>query len=220
VRAQRSRDLWPSAVTLAPLFSSFRPENYPSVTMPKKNNNHILRSCYIRATGFEMNNPCSRCLSLSKSCVLSSESRSCSECVRSKQNCSLSSGSRSSPQDWKRVLRAHDKIESDRERILQDKVRLREELNLLEAKELRLQQQAKFLRKRGGRMLQEGIETLEELEALEAQEHAGPQSPVAESSCAAVETPIDFSGLGPEFWESLDFSGEKSELPVVPSSGP
>lgn len=189
--------------------------------MPKKNNSHILRSCYIRATGFEMNNPCSRCLSLSKSCVLSSESKSCSECVRSKQNCSFSSGSRASSQDWNRVLKAHDKIESDRERILQDKVRLREELNRLEAKELRLQQQAKFLRRRGGRMLQEGIETLEELEALEAQEQSGSRSPVAISSpSAVVETLIDFSGLGPEFWESLDFSGEKPESLVVPSSGP
>jgi hypothetical protein len=223
----RSRDSWVSVVTLAPLFSSFssRKLSFSSI-MPRKNNNHILLSCYIRSTGFEMNNPCSRCLSLSKSCVASPSSGVCSECTRAKKNCSLSSRQPTSAGDWNRLLKAHDKIENERRSLLESKRFLREEQRRLheeqahlDDKEDRLQKQAELLRRRGGRMVQEGVETLEELEILEAQEQTSSRSPVTIPS-ASVETPIDFSGLGPEFWESLDFSGETSESLVVPSSGP
>lgn len=143
-----------------------------SLSLSRKSAERVALYRRILASGYEMS-PCSRCVSLGLSCVVSAESRRCASCVQAGRACNVVPFSAS----------ALERLNVEEERL----ILLKEEtLSRL----LRLEQQQKLLRKRGAEMLRRGLESLDELEEIERREEEEKRS--SEAAAAVVPSTAAF----------------------------
>ena len=150
---------------------------------------------------------CDRCSSLNKCCVVSDKSiaKACSECVLAKKGCSFSVVS--FPQaGLEKFLRERERLEKEKESVASEEQQLFERLVQVRAKARRLEKQSRLLHERGGRLIQEGIESLEQLEALGEAECACSDNPPLPSFASGPTASFSVPGVSdlasPGFWES------------------
>ena len=181
---------------------SAKKKSYSSV---KKNN---LRR-RIEEEGFIMTFPCTRCARLGKSCVKSEGSNRCSECVKA-SNCRCEESEASfSDAEWRRLVRAQQKLEDEEERANEEMATILARLN-------RYKKQKKLLHRRAGDFIARDIKEIEELEKLEEQERKereeqekfqeqGKDAEV-EAQLAAMPNNPSLTQMmdSPSFWENFD----------------
>ena len=212
-----SKDLkvWPSQVgALFPFFHVFLTME-SSVTLKKKSRSAVRKDNLrrrIEEEGFVMTLPCTRCARLGKSCIKTEGSNRCSECVKA-TNCRCETSEASfSDAEWRRLVRAQQKLEDDEERA-------NEEMAMILARLNRYKKQKKLLRRRAGDFISRDIEEIEELERLEENERRAREEQeevqrqrdrlAAENHniSATWEDPsLTQMMASPSFWENLDFS--------------
>jgi len=115
-----------------------------------------------------MSSPCIRCSQSGRPCIKSENYKNCSECSKVGRRCAFDKSP--SPQDWQRLWREQEKLESAEASVESEVSHLLSEMSRLSAKRQRLLKQKKFLKDRAGKFLQSDVESLEELEKLEEEE--------------------------------------------------
>lgn len=103
---------------------------------------------------------------------------------------------------------AFAKVDRERARLEQEEDKTREEMQVLFAKMTRLGKQQKFLSQREAKMVQLGLENVEELERVEKEEEEAKAREQAEfpnvsSSSVAVGSSDFGEALSPGSWERL-----------------
>ena len=147
-------------------------------------------SAHILKFGFEVM-PCTPCFNRKLPCYMTEDVKRCHECVKSRRRCD---GSGVPIDSLRRIGEEKDRLDRE-ERLAEDRlVQLQQEMKIkssqveeVVAKLLRLRKQQSFLRERGKKMVQRGLQSLEELEAEEEQERQATQAPAAGSSEVAAD---------------------------------
>lgn len=150
--------------------------------------------------GFEVM-PCTPCFNRGLKCLMTEEIGRCAECVRSRRQCD---GSGVPIDSLRRIGEEKDRLDREEQLAEESLLRLQKELkedlvrkqrSIDEAvgRLIRLRHQKEFLRKRGVKMVQRGLQSLDELDELEAAEMAGGQ--VAETSGATEWPELDWDAL-------------------------
>ena len=111
----------------------------------------------IEHEGFESLVPCSRCISLDRTCIRSEQSSRCAGCVRAggRAKCDMPKESFTDA-EWRRLLKFQSSLDDEEEAVL--------------AKLLRLRKQKKLLKKRAGDFIAREYKEIAELEELERRE--------------------------------------------------
>jgi hypothetical protein len=150
----------------------------------------------IEKEGVKMS-PCTNCVKKGRQCIVSNESRRCSECTRRGIKCDVFSPS---PGEWELLRKEEERLEREMTAAM---AQAQEAF----AKQLRLVQQQKLLKTRGGEMLRRGLATLDELDEAEEKDRQ-EAAKQAESSTVSLATigdlPDIFDSLSPSFWQGLD----------------
>lgn len=171
--------------------------------------NRLLQYRAILANGSIVDNPCDHCAQSNKSCVMDSKNKNCAECTRRGRKCLKQFHSE---REWENLHRDQEKIASELEEAQRNWLEHSQKMQEAMSKILRLQKQQRFLKERGGRMLEHDSLLMEQLdeedppsaEDLRELERLADESDAAFLDAVSSDPSLTRMMNDPSFWVTFD----------------
>lgn len=186
--------------------------------------NRRIQSKSIERNGFVVENPCDRCFSSGRPCIMDSKSRNCASCTKHGKKCSQRFHGEA---EWNRLLRDQERFDAEiaaaeKEQLelqrqqIEMVFRIQKQQSDVMAKIIRLRKQRQLLRKRNDRMLDHDtmvMDQLDEENPLSSEDFAEldrlAEADDAQILAATSENPTltqMFGPLSPSVLEGMDLS--------------